>query len=724
MSSTDLELFASCPRGVEPLLVRELTALGCTQASERKGGVRFQGNLELAYRSCLWSRLASRILLPLSHFELTDANGLYDAAKLIDWPDVFDVNTSFAIEVAGRSPAVAHTHFAALKVKDAIADRFRDALGRRPDVDFEQPGIRIHLHLEAASATLSLDLAGDSLHRRGYRKAGSEAPLKENLAAALLVRAGWPEVMATGGGLLDPLCGSGTLVLEAALMATDSAPGLARERYGFEAWLEHKPRLWQALKDEAKLRRAAGLKRALPPLVGSDISDAALHAAQDNARRAGLDGKVQFKLADLSAAQPVGTLPGLVITNPPYGERLGQESELIKLYSLLGTTLKSQFGGWKAAVFTGRPDLGQRTGLRARDMYAFYNGALPCKLLCFDIHASQTTSIGGGEDFANRLRKNLKHLERWAKREDVSCYRLYDADLPDYAVVVDLYLSDTLHVHVQEYAAPKTVDPVRAERRLREALAQIQSVLDIPLTQLHYKLRKRQRGTSQYEKQDRQDHFHEVEEHGVKLWVNFDDYLDTGLFLDHRPLRHRLQQEAKGKRVLNLFCYTGAATVHAAVGGAKQTVSMDLSNTYLDWAARNLEFNGIESELFPRIPQYAPRAAHALIRADCLLWLGEQAKLATPPQFDLIFCDPPTFSTSKKMEETLDIQRDHAGLILDTSRLLAPEGVLYFSTNRRGFKLDTDALKSLGLEDITAQTLAEDFKQTPPAHKCWKITRR
>ncbi|MGH8454083.1 MAG: class I SAM-dependent methyltransferase, partial [Nevskiales bacterium] len=293
-----------------------------------------------------------------------------------------------------------------------------------------------------------------------------------------------------------------------------------------------------------------------------------------------------------------------------------------------------------------------------------------------------------------------------------------------------------LHAHVQEYAAPKTVDPVRAEKRLREALAQTRQVLDIPAMHLHYKLRKRQKGSSQYERQDEQGRFHVVEEHGVKLRVNFDDYLDTGLFLDHRPMRLRLQREAQGKRLLNLFCYTGAVTAHAVAGGAKQTVSMDLSNTYLDWAARNLQLNGFYCSSFPRkresssrqsaYPKLDPRLRgddnHQLVRADCLEWLKEQGRSPRPMQFDIIFCDPPTFSTSKKMDETLDIQRDHVEMIRNTSRLLAPGGVLYFSSNRRGFKLDMDALQDLKIEDITAQTLDEDFKRPPPAHKCWRIS--
>jgi 23S rRNA (guanine2445-N2)-methyltransferase / 23S rRNA (guanine2069-N7)-methyltransferase len=713
-----LSLFATASRGLEPLLARELAALGATDVKERGGGVAFSGDLATAYRACLWSRLASRVLLPLSHFPLVDADGLYQAARKLEWTELFELKTTFAIEVAGHSAAVTHTHYAGLKVKDAIADTFRGKTGERPSVSTDNPGLRVHLHLHQADATLSLDLSGASLHRRGYRRAGAEAPLKENLAAAILLRAGWPGLAAQGAPLLDPMCGSGTLVIEAALMACDVAPGLERERYGFEAWLEHKPAVWRSVRAEAVARATAGRARELPLLVGCDVDAAAIRAALDNAKRAGFGGRLRFEQQDLALARPPTKVPGLLVTNPPYGERMGGEAEVIKLHSLLGATLKEHFGGWQAAVFTGRPDLGPRIGLRARDLYSLYNGPLPCKLLLFDVPGAARAEKPGGGDFANRLQKNLKHLGKWTQRAGVSCYRLYDADLPDYAVAVDVYESAQRHVHVQEYAAPKTVDPVKAEKRLRDALTHVQQLLEVPATHLHYKLRRAQRPGAQYGRQAETGAFHEIDEHDVRLLVNFDDYLDTGVFLDHRALRRRLQAEAAGKRFLNLFCYTGSATAHAARGGAVQTLSIDMSNTYLDWAQRNLKLNGVRAELFDHPPSRWP--AHALLRADCLKWLAAQAAARTPPQFDLILCDPPTFSHSKKMEGVLDVQRDHAGLIRQCAALLAPGGALYFSTNRRGFKLDA-GLADLKPKDLTAQTLDEDFRRLPPppAHRCW-----
>ena len=712
-------LFVTCARGLEPLLVDELRGLGLTGVAERGGGVTATGDWGHAYRACLWSRLASRVLLPLAHFDIADADALYAGARAIDWPAWFHVDRTFAIDVAGRSNTVTHTHFAALRVKDALADAFRAAHGRRPDVDADDPDISVHLHLHGAQATISLDLSGESLHRRGYRLASGGAPLKENLAAAILLRAGWPEVAARGGALLDPMCGSGTLLLEAALIAADIAPGLGRTRHGFLALRDADHAAWQTLLDEAEARKQVGIPR-LPPLFGQDVDPNALKAARGNAARAGMSAHIEFREADISTMRPPTATPGLVVSNPPYGERMGSEAEMVKLYSLIGARLKQSFGGWRAAIFTGRPDLGPRMGLRAEKLYSFYNGDLPCKLLLFNVPmpAENAVAVADG-DFANRLRKNLKHLGKWAKRTGVTNYRLYDADLPDYAVAVDLYQSDSLQVHVQEYAPPKTIDPVHAERRLREALNAIQQILEVPVSNIHLKVRKQQKGDAQYSRQAETGAMHIIDEHGCRLQVNFTDYLDTGVFLDHRPLRLRIRDEARGKRFLNLFSYTGSATAQAAVGGAIESVSVDLSNTYLDWARENLRLNGIRMVDAER--RSAKENPHRLYRADCLAWLREQADKSRPPQFDLILCDPPTFSNSKKMDGTLDIQRDHVELITLASKLLAPNGTLYFSTNRKRFKLDDLTPLGLDVEDITPKTLDEDFKRPPPAHRCWTI---
>lgn len=718
----ELRLFLTCPRGLEPLLAQELESFGAVRVQPRNGGVEASGEPSLAYRSCLESRLASRVLMPLANFPISNADDLYTAARGVPWPQLFAVEASFSVEVAGKSAAVSHTHFAALRVKDAIVDRFRDSVGQRPDVQAQSPDIGVHLHLGRDAATLSLDLSGESLHRRGYRGGTGAAPLKENLASALLLRARWPELAAEGAPLVDPMCGSGTLLIEAAWMAAGVAPGHRRQRFGFMAWSGYEPELWHEIREQALARGQAGLAR-LPAILGFDHDSRVLERARENIARAGLADKIQLQAADATRLKPPSGPAGLWICNPPYGERLGGESEVVKLLSLIGHQLREQFDGWRAALFTARPDLAPRIGLRAESMHAFFNGDLPCKLLCFDIAAG--TSSAADSSFANRLRKNHKHLAKWARREGISCYRVYDADLPEYAVAVDLYQTreGEQHLHVQEYAAPSSIDAVKAEKRLRESLAALQDHFDLAAAQIHLKQRAVKKGKDQYQRQAEQQQFLQIEEYGCKLWVNLDDYLDTGLFLDHRPMRLRLQQEAQGKRVLNLFCYTGAASVHAARGGARSTLSIDLSNTYLRWAQRNLDLNQVKSWLEAREDRSKKEqrpARHRLLRADCMDWLARTAAERSD-QFDLIFCDPPTFSNSKKVEDSFDVERDQEQLIQHCAALLAPGGTLYFSSNRRRFKLRPESLTGLRAEELTRATLDEDFRRGSPAHRCWAI---
>lgn len=726
--------FATAPLGIELLLADELAELGASEVSPGRAGVRFSGSLETAYTACLWSRLANRILLPLAHFPAPDPDALYAAVRDIAWEEHFEAHASFAVDFASSRSGITHTLYGAQRVKDAIVDRFRDACGSRPPVDLDRPEIRVNVYLDRDLATVSLDLSGDSLHKRGYRIEGGKAPLKENLAAALLRRAGWAEIAAQGGQFVDPMCGSGTLPIEAALMAGDCAPGLLRPRFGFLAWKRHDAGLWQRLVDAAYARREAGLKN-LPAIVGYDLERAAIHIAFDNIERAGLRGLVHVERKAVGEIRPRSE-HGLLLANPPYGERLGDQASLEPLYAELGATLKEHFLGWKAGVFTGNPELAFKLGLRATRYHTLYNGALECRLFHFEIAPERFLQVreggplseaqrqqrdllrkanavdiaaGGAEMLANRLRKNLKNLGRWARQQGVSCYRLYDADLPEYAVAVDLYQGEALWVQVQEYEAPATVDPARAEQRLVEVLAAVPAVLEIPRAQMFLKVRRRQKGMAQYEKQAEAGRFFEVGEDGLRFWVNFEDYLDTGLFLDHRLTRHLLRELAPGRRFLNLFGYTGSATVYAVAGGAVASTTVDLSRTYLDWARRNLELNRLAG----------PR--HDLVQADCLEWL--ETAVRGRQRYDLIFLDPPTFSASKRMRDTLDVQRDHVPLIRRCVSLLSADGVLLFSTNQRKFRLDIEALADLSVKDITRTTIPKDFERNARIHHCWRIGR-
>lgn len=741
------QLFATTPKAMETILTEELQALGIKNIKATMAGVAFQGDLETAYRACLWSRTANRILLVLSTFEVKTQQDLYNGVLKINWFEHINPEDSFAVSFSAKnSQAINNTHFGALKVKDAVVDQMRAKFQIRPGINTEQPHIRINVYLQDETAQLSLDLSGESLHRRGYRDINIKAPIKENLAAAMLLRSGWPEIAKQRGSLLDPMCGSGTLLLEGAMIAADYAPGLLRDYFGFLGWKKHDAECWKKLRVEALQRRKAGLEK-LPVIVGFDQNRHTINAALTHIANAGLQNKIHVERRDIEDAEPAESWqPGLLICNPPYGERLGDEQETSELYKKFGETLKAHFIGWKAAMIISNPELGFRLGIRSQKPITLFNGALECKLLRLNIEEknffipkaktqeeriSQVTSTSttqqpdaGAEMFANRLQKNLKKLSKWAKQNHITCYRVYDADLPEYAAAVDIYQGEAYHsqltslayipageqtwVNVQEYEPPKSIDQHKADQRLAGLLAEIPHVLGVNREQVFLKIRRKQKSTDQYEKQGDQGRFHIIEEGGVKLLVNFEDYLDTGLFLDHRPIRMLIQRQAKDKRFLNLFAYTGAATAHAAVGGATSTTTVDMSNTYINWAKNNMALNKCTGE-------------HEFIQANCLEWLEHEARQPYPRQYDLIFLDPPTFSNSKRMDDVFDIQNDHVQLIKNTVTLLAPDGVLYFSTNFRRFKIDKPALSELSLEDITATTIPEDFSRNPRIHYCWRI---
>lgn len=380
----ELEFIAPTSKGTEPVLAEELRALGAARVEEARGAVRFAGELGLGYRAALWSRVASRVLLVLRRFRCEDERALYEAVRAIPWTDHLGPEQTLAVDCVGQAPWLANSHFAELRVKDAVVDRVRAETGRRPGVDVRSPDIGLHLHLAEDRATLSLDLAGEALHRRNISRATGDAPLKENLAAAILLLAGWPEAAREGLPLLDPMCGAGTLLLEAGWMARDVAPGLARTRWGFQAWRGHEPARWRKIVAEAEERRRAGAARPLR-LIGFDTANPTLVVAADNAARAGLRDALTLERRPLGEAAPPEGPAGLLVTNPPYGHRLGEEEELGSLYAELGDVLRRRFLGWRAWVFTGSRTLAGRVGLKAARRIPLWNGPLECRLLFFPI---------------------------------------------------------------------------------------------------------------------------------------------------------------------------------------------------------------------------------------------------------------------------------------------------------------------------------------------------
>jgi len=814
----DLQFFATAAKGAETLLADEVRTIaaegdpGDAAVAQERGGVSFDGPLALGYRVCLWSRLAQRVLLRLATLPLDGgADAFWSGLAGIDWSAHLSPDGTLAVDFAGLGTAVGVTNtlFGAQRTKDVIVDQFRALLDRRPSVDLARPDLRVNVYVGRREADVAIDLSGESLHRRGYRARGeqAEAPLKETLAAAILVRAGWPAIAAAGGSLVDPLCGSGTLPIEAAMIAADLAPGLLREaaaprgpKWGFAGWLGHDVRLWEKLVAEAGERRYAALARlraaraparggdalesggftgaggpggAVPIAFGYDRDARAIALAQADVARSGLGELVRVERRELSGlTRPAGVDPvsaGLVVANPPYGHRLtasvragrrespgAPDAALTALYELLGERLRTEFVGWKAAVLVNDLELGKHLGLRARRANRFMNGPLSCTLLRIELDARASVpqrvadvdpasraappppcsigpdvgqlnnvpqtpqisptgpGVGGGaplssaaEQFANRLRKNARRWSRHMRRAGVTCYRVYDADLPDFALAIDVY---ERWVHVQEYAPPPEIDEARAAARLAEAMRVVPEVLGAAPDDVFLKVRARQRGAAQYLRRAAHGVEHEVHERDLTFLVNFTDYLDTGLFLPGREIRRLLAGLATGQRFVNLFGYTGTATVAAARGGAAATTTVDLNGHYLEWAQRNFAANKLKA------------GRNQVVEADVLQWVAQ-----TDERFGLVYLDPPTFSNSKKMgRATFDVRRDHADLIrLVVRRLLDPGGVLVFACNARRFAFDTAALeRDHHLEDLSQATLPPDFARRARAHHVWRITPR
>ena len=708
---------ATCGAGLEPLVAEEVAGFGGEAIDSSFGAVHWTGTLETGYRACLWSRFASRILLELAHFDAPDTDTLYQRSGEVLWDDHFAWQSTFAVHATLANAALNHSQFAALRVKDAIADQFRKRFGKRPDVDTLNPDIRINLHVEGTSASLALDLSGDSLHRRGYRSGAGEAPLKETLAAAIVRLSGWPERTAEEPILLDPMCGSGTLLIEAALMLSDSAPGLLRKKFGFMAWHKHDPQLWERLTAEALQREERGLPEPWPQFIGYDADPKVIAQARKNVIAAGLREMIVIRQGQLSRLQSPGER-GCLLTNPPYGERLSEKEAVKYLYRCLGRTFRARFPGWTLGFFTANTDLADMTGMHWTERHRLFNGPLKCQLLVGHegqsdqrpVHTwtpTQAEPNSPGEDLANRLVKNCASLLPWAEREGVTCLRIYDGDIPEYNLAVDLYEG---WIHVQEYAPPPTVDGAKAEQRFSLALQVIRTVFDAPRSHLFIKTRQRQKGTQQYQKKSGSEKkpgsgtLYEVHEGGLRFLVNFTDYLDTGLFLDHRLTRARLGQLAEGRTFLNLFGYTGSATVYTAQGGATATTTVDVSETYLARAQANLALNGFGGPL------------HQTIEADCLDWLRQSQE-----RYGLVFVDPPTFSNARHRKQIFDIQKDHPGLLRLAMQRLARNGVLVFSTNSRKFKLDESLAREFGVREISQETIPPDFQRNRRIHRCWEF---
>ncbi|MDO5768338.1 MAG: bifunctional 23S rRNA (guanine(2069)-N(7))-methyltransferase RlmK/23S rRNA (guanine(2445)-N(2))-methyltransferase RlmL [Psychrobacter sp.] len=792
------DFIITCADGLELPLQTELASLGMVSDIKSTGRLAVHGTLTDLYNICLWSRVASRVLLLIKRRNINKeydvAEQLYGLAKSVDWSEQFGLKQTFAIRVSVDKRVSVSQQFAMLRIKDAIADVFNDKFGERPNVDSKQPDFTVFATVNDKQAELYLDLSGTSLHRRGYRVAMTDAPLKENLAAALLISSGWldnklpclaDEDSATTcratdelkyDALIDPMCGSGTFLIEALLMCCDYPVGIdkAESQFGFYGWQHHDSGLWQSMVDDARGRfhyaldtivhyaKPAGQTEpadttvCLPTIIGYDSDVGAIRAVHKNMIAAGLQALIplitleQRPLSSLKAGlgkfiEADQLARPLIITNPPYGERLGSEDFIKPLYQGLGLILQDIFSSDETSKGQSSQK-SQATKANKTPAHQVMLGVLAAQVEHADIlpisdpqtlrcHNGAITvyfrhgslipnrhetliqgfekteiSVEGAQDFVNRLQKNLAHLKKLAARDPavggVTNLRVYDADLPDFKVAIDVYGD---YVHVQEFAPPKNIPPETAKRRFNLALLGTREVLGINREQVFIKTRARQSGNEQYSKQtqsDKRGKFYIVRENGAYFYVNFTDYLDTGLFVDHRNMRGLIKAASRGADVLNLFAYTCTASVHAALAGAKSVTSVDLSQNYLDWGKQNFALNGLDMS----------GSKYRFVSEDIFEWIKDNTE-----QFDTIFIDPPTFSNSKKFQGTFDVQRDHTALINRAMNRLRTDGVLYFSNNFSKFELDETLTQRYEIRDITHETIGFDFNIKKPIHHSFEI---
>lgn len=715
------KLFAACPVYLEDLLEEEVLALGGTIDKRTRGGLSFTASLEFLYEFSLKTRVAGHLLLRLHEFGIDGLDAIASGAAAFPWDSVMREGGTFACRSTLKRSKM-NQKMVALKLKDGIADYWRNKTGSRPDVDRENPDYNFQIHVqEDNSAELYLDLSGDSLSNRGYRLDTAKAALRENTAAALLLRAGWKGMSSEGAVFLDPMCGSGTILVEAAMIAGGLPSQLHRNHYGFLHWIDHDQDLWEECMDRAELEWKAGLEK-LPRIFGFDNDRHAVAAATENIKRAGLANYIHVEKQDLSNfhfTEAMTKSPrGLLLTNPPYGHRIGDKGALYSLYRELGDLVKrEEFSNWQLTVISDEKSLIKSIGLRSSRENRVMNGSLSCFLVHYDLFShtenkrhSQTLRLpvsemewsDEGRQFLNRLTKRRKHLKKWMKREEVSCYRVYDADLPNFNFAIDVY--EDKWVHVQEYKPPLSVDEEKAQKRVSESLKIISALFEIPKHQIFLKQKHRQRGQAKYSPPEPRGERFLIKEWNQRIWVNFADYQDTGIFLDHRNIRRWLLQNSQGKSLLNLFSYTCTASLMAAAGGASKIVSVENYRSSLSWGKDNFTLNKLDSENYK------------FEKSDSFEYLRSNKEY-----HDIIYLNPPNSFNAKSRNPEFDLQNDHAGLIHLCMKRLRHGGVLIFSNNYKQFVMDKILQDEYRIEEQSKWTVSEDFQGKKNSPRCWFI---
>lgn len=749
-----MEFFATCPKGFEHLLANELTALRCRRVRPLKGQVSFEGDLASAYRVCLWSRLASRVIAVLARIDASSSDAFYEGLCQVDWTEHVAPGASVAVDAHGTNAALRNTQFATLRAKDALVDSLLAKRGSRPSIDAKTPDLTVSVRISHERASVGIDLSGEPLFRRGYEalpgRRAPIAPLRPDYAAALLALGGWQGICAKAAEdgraprLLAAYLGAGSVGVEAAQVALCRAPGLSRHRWGFQGWAQHDAQAWESLLREAQ--EAARDDAEGICLLGYETRRGADGSSRQMLRAAGMSVVPRWIDEGEESDLVVCDLSWLVADEPAVqAGALAKVSSLVEAATAPSAVALSLDAVVDAAIGCDPAQVVEvMVGREDATMRAYRPDAAAARPQVEVAGTRVGVYVPASDQFAARLAKVAKQRAKWARREDVTCYRVYDADLPDYAVTIDLFEEslETMRdkprrwVQMYEYAPPRSVDEALARKRLLDVLAIVPPALGVDARDVYCRTRQRARGGSQYADEaqglsgrtrmvggvELPHGAHLVDEGGLVFEVNFSTRLDCGIFLDHRETRAMLREMAKqtagSKRFLNLFAYTGTATCYAADGGAKHTTTVDLSRPSLEWAKRNMARNGFVGR------------EHEFVQADVLEWISEQRHTAN--RWDLVFCDVPTFSNSQRMRKgSFDVQRDHVELLIGVSRLLtrgrdgSQGGTCVFSCNLRTFKPDVEALAKAGvaIEDITAKTIPDDFARNQRVHHCYVVRR-
>jgi 23S rRNA (guanine2445-N2)-methyltransferase / 23S rRNA (guanine2069-N7)-methyltransferase len=714
-----MNLIATSTFGLEAVVVRELKALGYPATIPSVGRIAFEGGQAAIFRANTWLRCADRVLIEVGSFEATDFGELFDRTNELPWERWIARDAAFPVN--GRSVKSQLSSVPACQkiCKKAIVEKLLKAHNTTTLPETGPPCV-VEVSMLNDVATLTLDTTGPGLNKRGYRQKVGKAPLKETLAAGLVQLSFWrPD-----RPLIDPFCGGGTIGIEAALIGRNMAPGMNRT-FTASDWPTIDSALAQLASQEA--RDLAVLDRPLD-IVGYDIDPEQTELARDHANHAGLGNSLKFHtqaFSELTSDKDYGCM----FCNPPYAERIGEKIDVEEIYRSMPEILR-RLKTWSHYILTSYPRFEAIVAQKADRRRKLYNGRIECTYFQFhgprrprtsapaeaapDAQSSSqpvVQAFGGldaraepqAEMFANRLAKQARHLRKWPTKRGITCYRLYDRDIPEIPLAVDLYEG---RLHIAEYDRPHDRTAGQHVDWLERMASAAGEKLAIRPENIFLKRRRRQRGTDQYERvSDAPTPRITVSEGGCKFMVNLADYIDTGLFLDHRITRGMVRDESAGKRMLNLFAYTGSFSVYAAAGGAVETTTVDLSNTYLDWARANFKLNGFASD------------AHRFVRSGAMAFIADHAPGA---HYDIAVVDPPTFSNSKSTAGVFDIQRDYVALLSGLAGLMSPGGVIYFSTNFKRFKFDQSAIGGCTPREISKQTIPEDFRNKR-IHRCWRI---